>query len=261
MTDFPRTISSFRLDRYEITVGRFRAFVSAVLGGWLPATGSGKHAHLANGGLRNLFDQQIEKGWDPAWNGFLPTAKNLWDDIDHLSCGGGTWTQNAGVNEKKPIGCGTWHQAYACWIWDGGFLPSFTERNYAASGGGEQRPYPWGPEIPDSNRAQYCPMSGNTFCSDSNRPPFADVGSKPEGDGLFEQSDLAGNVWEWILDSEVRLDICKDCFFFNPAAQSCLGPGGGTDTPASYLLTSLPFEPDAMTSRLSEVGFRCARSP
>jgi hypothetical protein len=62
-------------------------------------------------------------------------------------------------------------------------------------------------------------------------------------------------------DSEVRTDICKDCFFFNPASQQCLGPGGGVDTPASFLLTSLPFEPDPMTSRLSEVGFRCARSP
>jgi hypothetical protein len=43
------TVSGFRLDAYEVTVGRFRSFTTAVNGGWLPASGSGKHTHL-NGG-------------------------------------------------------------------------------------------------------------------------------------------------------------------------------------------------------------------
>ena len=51
----PATISGFRLDEYDVTVGRFRQFVNAVLPpdggtGWLPTPGSGKHTHL-NGGL------------------------------------------------------------------------------------------------------------------------------------------------------------------------------------------------------------------
>jgi len=45
----PATVSAFRLDQYEVTVGRFRQFVGAVAGGWLPTGGSGKHTHL-NGG-------------------------------------------------------------------------------------------------------------------------------------------------------------------------------------------------------------------
>jgi formylglycine-generating enzyme required for sulfatase activity len=45
----PATVSSFLLDKYEVTVGRFRQFVSAWKGGWTPSAGSGKHVHL-NGG-------------------------------------------------------------------------------------------------------------------------------------------------------------------------------------------------------------------
>jgi formylglycine-generating enzyme required for sulfatase activity len=50
------TLSSYRLDRYEVTVGRFRQFVSATAAGWLPASGSGKHVHL-NGG-QGLVNQK-----------------------------------------------------------------------------------------------------------------------------------------------------------------------------------------------------------
>jgi len=255
----PRTISSYRLDRYEVTVGRFRAFVSAVVGGWLPAAASGKHVHLADGGLRNMYDSQLETGWDTAWNGFLPRAKNVWDDVDHLSCGG-TWTVNPGSNEKRPIGCVNWYHAYAFCIWDGGFLPSFTERNYAAAGGTEQRPYPWGREPPDGTRAQYCLATGDNMCNVF--PPYLEVGSRPLGDGLFGQADLAGNVWEWILDNDVGQDLCKDCFYLNPAQDSRLNPGAGVNSqPGTALMTSLAYEPDLMTYRAEEVGFRCARSP
>jgi formylglycine-generating enzyme required for sulfatase activity len=48
-TNHPATVSDFRLDKYEVTVGRFRNFVQAMVDGWQPSAGSGKHAHL-NGG-------------------------------------------------------------------------------------------------------------------------------------------------------------------------------------------------------------------
>jgi formylglycine-generating enzyme required for sulfatase activity len=48
----PATVSTFKLDDYLVTVGRFRQFVNAWNGGfgYLPAAGSGKHTHL-NGGM------------------------------------------------------------------------------------------------------------------------------------------------------------------------------------------------------------------
>jgi formylglycine-generating enzyme required for sulfatase activity len=52
--DSEATIAGFRLDKYEVTVGRFRNFVDAVVSGWRPAAGAGKHTHLNGGqGLTN----------------------------------------------------------------------------------------------------------------------------------------------------------------------------------------------------------------
>jgi sulfatase modifying factor 1 len=45
----PATVSGFRLDKYEVTVGRFRRFMAAWDGGWLPAADSGQHVHLTGG--------------------------------------------------------------------------------------------------------------------------------------------------------------------------------------------------------------------
>jgi len=44
-------VGDFKLDKYEVTVGRFRQFVAAWNGGagYTPPAGSGKHTHL-NGG-------------------------------------------------------------------------------------------------------------------------------------------------------------------------------------------------------------------
>ena len=49
---FPATVSDFRLDTYAVSVGRFRAFVSAGKGTQSdpPPDGSGAHAKIANSG-------------------------------------------------------------------------------------------------------------------------------------------------------------------------------------------------------------------
>jgi hypothetical protein len=75
---YPAAISKFRLDQYEVTVGRFRQFVAAVVAGWLPGAGTGKHAHL-NGG-QGLSDTSggYETGWDSSWSSNLPATASDW---------------------------------------------------------------------------------------------------------------------------------------------------------------------------------------
>ena len=66
---YPATVSDFRLDRYEVTVGRFRKFIGAWNGGWRPAVGAGKHTHLNGGqGLANSTGTTTyEQGWDTSF--------------------------------------------------------------------------------------------------------------------------------------------------------------------------------------------------
>ncbi len=143
----PATISTFSLDKYLVTVGRFRQFVAAWNDGYLPAEGSGIHTHLNGGlGLVNAGATsadggvEYETGWDAVnWNNtgdVDPTTANLTS-----GCGGdayATWTDTPGSQENLPISCVTWYEAYAFCIWDGGFLPSAAEWEYAAAGGDQQ---------------------------------------------------------------------------------------------------------------------------
>src|SRR5678816_4356568 len=60
----PATVGDFRLDTYEITVGRFRQFVTARMGTQTTPPAAGAGARMLNG----IAGQG---GWDPSWNGGL----------------------------------------------------------------------------------------------------------------------------------------------------------------------------------------------
>ena len=214
------TIASHRLDKYEVTVGRFRKFVGAY-DAWRaagnPAAGSGKHTHLPGGGL----NAGAEPGWDaPSWNANVPATASVWGDPTHLVCNATTWTPNEAGNESRPINCVSWYEAYAFCIWDGGFLPSEAEWEYAARGGGTDgaRVFPWsvgpGNKTIDYGYAVHDGMNVPTQNATQN------VGSKSPGSGKFGQADLAGNVWEWALDWDAPYQggICNNCAYLVTAS-------------------------------------------
>ncbi len=255
------TISTFRLDRFEVTVGRFRRFVAAVAGGWLPPSGSGKHSHLNAGkGLSQEVASLHEAGWEGAWNQDLATTQAGW--TAKLSCKPGqeTWTNTAGTNESRPIVCETWFEAYAFCIWDDGFLPTEAEWNYAAAGGSDQRAYPWSsafappalppPLVVDSTYANYAGGPGST----------SKVGSFPRGDGRWLHADLGGNASEWTFDwYQPYPSPCQDCASFASSAYRAIRGssfGGGSESlTASYRGVAPP------SARDGRFGLRCARAP
>jgi formylglycine-generating enzyme required for sulfatase activity len=254
---YPASVSTFRLDRFEVTVGRFRQFVTAVTSGWLPAPGSGKHSH-ANGGL-GLVDVgadagAYETGWDATWDSNLPASAGAWN----TGLAGGTWTATARSDEALPITEVNWYEAYAFCIWDHGFLPSESEWNYAAGGGSQQRAYPWSPAYPPGSTAFDCTNANYVSC-----PAGAarTVGSEsPAGDGRWGQSDLAGNVWEWNLDWLADYATpCADCA--NLAQGSARVDRGGSfmSSPSALLVSNRGSYAPAGGTEL--VGVRCARSP
>lgn len=257
----PATVSDFRLDKYEVTVGRFRSFVAAWNGGsgWTPPAASGKHTHLNGGSGLAATGGGYEPGWATSDNGNIaPTNANL-------GCSSGkyeTWTPTAGAQEKLPANCVNWYEAAAFCIWDGGFLPSEAEWEYAAAGGSQERAYPWGPTAPGTAN-QYAiygcnyPSSSGSCTGVSN---FAPVGTPPAGAGWYGQMDLAGNVWEWNLDWFAgAYGSCTNCTSATVASFRTVR-GGSHNSPASYLPP--PFRNyGTPTQRSNSFGFRCARTP
>ncbi len=243
---FVATVSDFRLDTYEVTVGRFRAFVQAGKGtqaGGPPAPGDGALPQDPTSGWRSAFDASL-----------APDRAAL---VAALRCtapaAGHSWTDNAGANENKPINCVTWYEALAFCIWDGGRLATEAEWNYAAAGGEEQRVRPW--SVPAASL-----VVDQTYAI-YDAAAVLPVGSRPLGNGKWGHADLAGNVWEWTLDFH-RTPYATPC---NNCANVTTGTlrtfrGGGffygvRDTLSSHR------ESGGATYRGTDLGVRCARKP
>ena len=250
----PATVSGFRLDKYLVTVGRFRQFVNAVFpsdggSGWLPAPGSGKHVHLNGGNGLNATGGGYEPGWMTTDDiNIAPTDTNLACQAVYA-----TWTNTAGAQETRPINCVNWYEAYAFCVWDGGFLPSEAEWEYAAAGGSQQREYPWGSTDPGTSN-EYAIYNVNYLDF------IAPVGTPTLGAGLWGQLDLVGELWEWNLDwYAAYVDPCTDCAD-TTAASNRVVRGGSFDNPAQYVRPPVRNF-SAPTTNSSRGGFRCARTP
>jgi formylglycine-generating enzyme required for sulfatase activity len=279
------TLTGFRLDRFEVTVGRFRQFYRFLQeradAGWAPPVGSGKHTHL-NGG-QGLVDRAVdggaafESGWQSGWDDEVTSAAIR---TSFKTCLGATWTDADSSADDRPINCVTWAQAYAFCIWDGGFLPAEAEWNYASAGGSEQRLYPWSPSL-SAQQAMWSPDAGydqNVDCSQANflygqqcNPGGAQgVGLTSHvdgGDSRWLQADMAGNVFEWTLDyypSDYFTHWqCRDCAVLSVADG---GPQirvqrGGAYLSQNYTLVAAYRGSSPVDIPTGEGGFRCAREP
>jgi formylglycine-generating enzyme required for sulfatase activity len=198
--DFQSTVSTFALDKYEVTVGRFRKFVNAYVnnlsptnGGTAPKDGAGANPNVAITG--DASDNGT--GWQSAWNTNLPATQAAFKTSTYLKCGAGseTWTDTAinDPDEQKAINCVSWYEAFAFCIWDGGRLPTESEWEYAAAGGAYNQLYPWASGVEPT-----CTFTNfGNICGPGGVMP---VGSFPAGNGRWTHADLAGNVSEWTLD-------------------------------------------------------------
>jgi formylglycine-generating enzyme required for sulfatase activity len=269
---FEATVSDFKMDRFEVTVGRFRRFLDVVVN-QKPVQGSGKHTHLAagkgltravaplgGGGMGGAPPAAHEDGWQSAWDNYLPASKAIFD-ADQQNCAGSTWTPTAGTQEDKAMNCVNWFEAYAFCIYDGGFLPSEAEWEYAASNGKNAR-YPWG-DVGDPVKAVV------------NTTQMARVGSlSSQGDtkANWALADMTGNAREWVLDwlSEPFIDWnesaktanCIDCAH---VALDAMGTnrvlrGGSFQESLTAGQTSNRVGQSPLPHKARH-GFRCARTP
>lgn len=184
-----------------------------------------------------------------------------WSSASGVGCSAEyqTWSRVNGAREALPINCVSWTAAFAFCIWDGGFLPSATELNYARAGGGEQRLYPWGDTEPatDAELAVYGCYYGGGDGTCSGTPNIAPAGAI-SGAGRWGQYDLSGNVFEWVVDyTGTGPAECDNCAVLTEASDH-VKIGGSFSNGKAYLGTSgSQTYAKAATSR--EIGVRCAR--
>lgn len=268
--DAMTAVSDVKIDKYEATVGRFRRFVDAWVGGWRPPSGSGKHAHVRAGlGLTESGATSTESGWTSGWTAYVgapsanaatPSApgaalRSDWDSVLRSCASHLIWTAAVGENERKAQNCVSWYDAYAFCIWDGGFLPSEAEWENAAGGGSLGRRFPWGQTGPTSSHANYYSLPG-TFGS------IVTVSDRLLGAARWGHADLAGNVFEWVVDATRATPpaTCTDCFI--RADSDPRGARGGCfKSSAGDLIVAFRTSQLFATTRDEGTGFRCARSP
>lgn len=149
----------------------------------------------------------------------------------------------------------SWYEAMAfcCWISDKTGtsirLPAEEEWTQAAMGGDPGRMYPWEAHSPLSH-PRYSHLwkdgwdlsRGNKYQSELRRTTA--VGMYPNGATLQGVLDMAGNVWEWCLNSDQNMD--------NGSRRVCRGGSWGHEAgPPTSITQGCPAD-----GRTSDIGFR-----
>lgn len=202
---YPARVSDFYMDRYEVTVARFRKFLNAPDSLAYASSpfkqGAGANPHISGYG---------NSGWDTSWNTEMPVNASAYASRFN-GYGSSTWTDVAGGSESWPINFVSWYEAFAFCIWDGGRLPTENEWLYDALGGTQYRYYPWS-NPPSSTTFTNCVTENAGGCGPGSENYLIAVGSQSgSGDSRWGTRNLGGNAREWTLDIYNNNYLWQDC--------------------------------------------------
>jgi formylglycine-generating enzyme len=247
-------LSAFRIDPFAVTNADFGRFVDD----------SGYVTEAERLGWSLVFAGLLPDGFQPVRGvGRAP----WWRQIE-----GADWRHPEGPGsgldgrDDHPVVHVTWNDAHAFANAVDKRLPTEAEWEYAARGGLEEQPYPWGSELEPGGEHRMNVWQGtfprhNTladgYFGTSPVNAFA-----PNGYGLY---NMTGNTWEWCAD------WFSPTFRERDRATNPRGPQAGTHktirggsflSHASYcrryrVSARSSLTPDTATS---DLGFRCAAS-
>jgi len=253
--EFPRhkeVVTSFWMDKTEVTNRQFAAFIEAT-------------GYITTAERKVVIE---DKTYQPGSLVFDSNNPTMWWKFE----AGANWKHPYGPNsiitgkEEHPVVQVSWYDAMAYAHWAGKRLPKEKEWEYAAKGGSKDQKYFWGN---DFNKAKQFVnfFQGDFPIKNEVLDAFektAKVGSFPANNfGLF---DIAGNVWEWCLDTYYpnayqMLDKRVDGYFkeYYNSDQQKVVRGGSFLCSESYctgyrISARMSSTPD---SGLEHTGFRC----
>ncbi|MBU47628.1 MAG: hypothetical protein CL920_02900 [Deltaproteobacteria bacterium] len=150
----------------------------------------------------------------------------------------------------------TWKHASTYCTAQGKRLPTEAEWEYAAKGFGTKR-YPWGDQAPSCTKSVYYGC---------NKTPLPHTtSSRQEGKSPSGVFDMAGNVWEWVLDCyDARAYHQQDAKNPSVDREACrrrvVRGGSFQEFQNSPGLTVFYRRPMWHKFRRRDIGFRCASS-
>lgn len=212
-------VLAFRLERTEVTNAAFGAFVSA----------------------SDYVTQAEQRGWGWVWT-------DRWRRVQ-----GADWRHPQGPDSDirqrpdHPVVQVSWTDARAYCRWHRLRLPTDVEWEYAARGSDGRR-YPWGHDAPRADGVQRANYGTDACCAPDAQDGHhytAPVGQYPRGASPFGILDMAGNVWEWVLDDHP-----------GESGNKAIRGGGWGNNP--YCLRAAYRHANASDASLDMVGLRCA---
>ncbi|MER8182357.1 formylglycine-generating enzyme family protein [Kitasatospora sp. NPDC094015] len=233
-------VGPFTIDAHCVSNARFGTFVAA----------TGHRTDAERYGASFVFGGLLPADFPPTR---AVAAAPWWREVP-----GADWRHPEGPRSglagraDHPVVHVSWRDALAYCAWAGRSLPTEAQWEYAARGGLEQQPFPWGGELRPGGRHRMNVWNGSF--PDRNTREDGYLGTcpvdafEPNGYGLH---NMTGNVWEWTADR------------FRPAVagdDSLALRGGSYLCHASYcrryrVSARMANTPESSTGN---IGFRCA---